>query len=79
MKKNQKKKEKPNIQKIVAKTRVIELKPDCKYLFMFDVRSGATRDDVAYLMSELHKLKMGGIALYLKDKGGVEVYEKKAK
>ena len=77
MMKNQKQNEKTNnVQKLLAKTRVVELRKDRKYLFLFDQTSGVSRDDIAYLMSELHKQKYGGIALYMKNRGGVEVYEK---
>jgi uncharacterized protein (DUF779 family) len=76
MKKNQKKRKKVNAQKLLAKTRVVELKPKHKYLIMFDTKSGCTRDEVASLMFELADQKVGGIGLYLKDLGGVEIYEK---
>lgn len=76
MKKSQKKNETNRVQKLLAKTRVVELRKDRKYLFLFDQTSGVSRDDIAYLMSELHKQKYGGIALYMKNRGGVEVYEK---
>jgi hypothetical protein len=44
---------------------------------MFDAKAGLDKKDIEHLMSELYEQKLSGIALYLKDQGGVQVYAKK--
>ncbi len=68
-----------DIQKIVAKTTVIELKPKHKYLFVLDETTGLDDDGILSLMQELKRQGITGIGIYLRGRGGMEVYERKNK
>lgn len=69
-------KKKPNIRRILAKTNVVELSDTYDYLFMFDKRTGLEEGDIMAFMKALKEQGISGIGLYMKDRGGVQLYKK---
>ena len=66
---------KKDIQPLVAKTRVVELKKEFDYLFIFDQTSGIEKEEISGLFDLLKEVGINGIGLYLKTQKGLEVYE----
>lgn len=66
---------KPTVQKVLAKTNVIELSSKYKYLIMFDERTGLEKGDIMKFMQELKVQGFSGIGLYMKNRGGVQLYK----
>ena len=70
-------KKKPNIQRVLAKTNVIELSNEYKYLIVFDEKTGLSEVDIMDFMIVLKEEGFTGIGLYVKNRGGVQIYKRK--
>ena len=63
------------MKELKAVSKVIELKPHKKYLFVFDTRY-TTKEDAMNLMNMLGDLKVKGVGFVIENEKGLKVIEK---